>query len=317
MTQLRSTRHSPPSRARPRVTLDQLHTFVAVADSQHITAAAEALQLAQGSVSAAIRRLESTLGLPLLHRVGRNVRLTDVGRAVRQFAIRTLDEALEVERLASGYAAFERGEITISAGRVTGAHLLSGWLATFVREHPDVELRIHLAPVQELLAMLHEGTTDVVIVGFDLRVPGIETLVLQRTELVVVVAAQHPLAVHTAPMHDLRRHRYLAHESGTATQSRASRLLGGASEGSNELVLEEGALHAALLAGLGFAVMPRAAVERDITDGRLVELHHAGRPVQQPFTAARRRGLQTPAADAVWQHLCAVSKGNARLSGSS
>jgi DNA-binding transcriptional LysR family regulator len=302
----------PPGRPRPQITLDQLHTFVAVADSQHITAAAETLHLAQGSVSAAVRRLEATLGLPLLHRVGRNVRLTDVGRAVRQLAIRTLDEASEVEHLASGCAAFERGEITIAAGRVTGAHLLSGWLASFVREHPDIELRIHLAPVQELLAMLHEGSTDVVIVGFDLRLPDIETVVLQRTELVVVVAAQHPLAVHAAPMHDLRRHRYLAHESGTATQSRALRLLGAAAEGLHELVLEEGALHAALLAGLGFAVMPRAAVERDITDGRLVELRHSGRRVRQPFTAARRRGRQTPAVDAVWRHLLEVSKGQTR-----
>jgi DNA-binding transcriptional LysR family regulator len=280
-----------------------------VADSQHVTAAAEALQLSQGSVSAAIRRLEKTLGLPLLHRVGRNVRLTDVGRAVRQLAIRTLDEAREVEQLATGYMAFERGEITIAAGRVAGAYLLAGWLAPFVREHPDIELGIHLGPVQELLAMLHDGTTDVVIVGFDLRVPGIETLVLQRTELVIVVAAQHPLAAHESPMHELRRYRHLAHQRGSATQSRALRLLGAGAEGFNELVLEEGALYAALLAGLGFAAMPRAAVEHDLGAGSLVELHHAGRPVQQPFTAGRRRGLQTPAVDAVWRHLTAISEG--------
>lgn len=310
MTRTVPHRHHPPLRARPRVTLDQLHTFVAVADAQHITAAADALQLAQGSVSAAVRRLEKSLGLPLFHRVGRNVRLTDVGRAVRQLAIRTLDEASEVERLATGYAAFERGEVAIASGRVAGAHLLPGWLAGFVQDHPDIELRIHLAAVQELLAILHDGSADVVVGGFEVRVPGIDTLVLLRTELVIVVAAHHPLAGHAATMRDLRRHRYLAHESGSATRSNALRLLGDSAHGLTELALEEGALHAALLAGLGFAVMPRAAVERDLAGGQLVELHHAGRRVYQPFAAARRQGLQTPAAQAFWQHLTAIARGH-------
>jgi DNA-binding transcriptional LysR family regulator len=290
------------------VTLDQLHTFVAVADAEHITAAADALELSQGSVSAAVSRLEATLGLPLLHRVGRNVRLTDVGRAVRQLAIRALADAAEVERLTSGYTAFERGEVAVAAGRVTGAHLLAGWLAPFVREHPDLELRISLASVHDLLTSLRQGGADVVIAGSAIREPGVETLVLQRTDLIIVVAAQHPLAVAVAPMQELHHHRHLAHESGSATQARAARLLGPVAERSRQLVLEEGALYAALLTGLGFGVMPRSAVERELADGRLAELRHPGPVVRLAFSAARRRGLQTPASDALWQHLRASSQ---------
>jgi LysR family transcriptional regulator, transcription activator of glutamate synthase operon len=92
-----------------------------VARLEHISEAAHALGLSQGSVSASVRRLEESLGLPLLHRVGRNVRLTDVGRAVRQLAVRTLDDARQIEELSAGYLAFDRGELTIAAGRVIGA----------------------------------------------------------------------------------------------------------------------------------------------------------------------------------------------------
>src|SRR5215471_18534902 len=124
-------RRRSPSGRRPALTLDQLHTFITVADMEHVTAAAAALRLSQASVSASIRRLEAVLGVPLFHRIGRNIQLTDAGRAVQHLAIRTLDEARQVEQFAQGYAAFDRGEITIGSGRVAGAHLLSGWVAPF------------------------------------------------------------------------------------------------------------------------------------------------------------------------------------------
>lgn len=293
------------TRNRPALTLDQLHTFIAVADLEHVTAAAVALHLSQASVSASIRRLESVLGVPLFHRVGRNVRLTDAGRAVRQLAIRTLEEARQVEQFAQGYAAFDRGEITIAAGRVAGAHLLSGWLAPFVQAHPQIVLRITLAPLQELLAMLHEAAADVVVVGARLTEPDIDTLLLDESELLIVVGAHHPLAADPR-VTELSKHRYLAHEGGTGTQAHARQALGDAAA-FNEVVLEEGALHAALLAGLGFAVMPRAVVESELADGRLVVVPRSGKPVQQPFTAARRRDLHTPAAEAFWSHLESIA----------
>lgn len=297
-------------RNRPAVTLDQLHTFIAVADLEHVTAAAVALQLSQASVSASIRRLESVLGVPLFHRVGRNVRLSDAGRAVRQLAIRTLDEARQLEQFAQGYAAFDRGEITIAAGRVSGAHLLSGWLAPFVQAHPQIVLRITLAPMQELLAMLREGAADVVVVGARVTEPDVDTLLLDESELLIVVGAHHPLAADPR-VTELYKHRYLAHEGGTGTQVHAAQALGDAAV-FNEVVLEEGALHAALLAGLGFAVMPRAVVESEIAGGRLVVVPRSGKAVQQPFTAARRRDLHTPAAEAFWSHLERVA--SSRLS---
>lgn len=296
-----------PAPRRPGLTLDQLHTFVAVAELEHITAAATALRMSQASVSASVRRLERSLGVPLFHRVGRNIRLTDAGRAVRQLAIRTIDEARQVEQFAQGYAAFERGEITIASGRVAGAHLLAGWIAPFVRDHPQLDLRITLAPVRELLTVLHEGAADVVIVGARLREPDVETLLLDESELVVVAAPQHPLASGGPAIPSLSSHRYLAHESGSSTQTHAAQVMGDAALGLTALVLEEGALHAALLAGIGFAVMPRAVVAAEISDGRLVVIPHAGRRVLQPFTAARRRDLHTPAADAFWKHLAGIA----------
>jgi DNA-binding transcriptional LysR family regulator len=296
---------SPPvrRRRRPRITLDQLHTFLAVAEREHVTEAADALGLSQGSVSALVHRLEETLGLPLFHRVGRNVRLTDVGRALRQLAPRVLEEAAQIEDLSTGYLAFERGELAIACGRATGTHRLATWLAPFAREHPDIEVQLTLAPMQALLEMLVSGSVDVIVAGSQMRAPEVESLVLERSDMVIVVAATHPLATSTAPMRELQRYRYLAHEGGTATEMQAVRVLGSKVQRASTIELEEGALLAALLAGLGYAVMPRAVVERELEAGDLAVVPHGGRRVSQVFTAARRRGIQTPAVQAFWGHL--------------
>jgi DNA-binding transcriptional LysR family regulator len=292
-----------PGHRRPRFTLDQLHTFLAVAEREHLTDAAVRLGLSQGSVSTQVHRLERALGVPLLHRVGRNVRLTDVGRGVRQLARRVLEVAEEVEQLATGYLAFEAGEISVGAGHVIGAHLLSGWLAPFVDAHPLVDIGIRLASVQSLVSMLHSGDADVVFVGAEVRGPGIETIVLERTQLVAVAAAQHPLATGPWSVGNLGSHRLLAHERGGGTRAHADRMLRDRADGARILELEEGALMAALFAGLGFAVMPRSVVQADIETGRLVVLPLPGRRVSQVYLAASRAGLRTPAAQALWDHL--------------
>ena len=299
---------SPPRRGRrPRVTLDQLHIFLSVAQREHVTAAADALGLSQGSVSAAVHRLERTLGVPLLHRVGRNVRLTDVGRAVRHLAIQTLDDAGQIEELTAGHLAFEHGDVSIAAGRVIGAHRLSAWVGPFVRSHTDIDVHIRLASMGDVLAMLVDGIADVAVVGSDVRLPGVETILLEATDLVIVAASEHPLARSDEPMRELGAHRLLAHEHGSGTQLRAALVLGRHANASQIIELEEGALLAALLAGIGFAVMPRSLVEAEIASGRLVAIPRPGRAVVQHFTAARRVALQTPAVDAFWQHLAAAA----------
>ncbi|HEY4870050.1 MAG TPA: LysR family transcriptional regulator [Candidatus Dormibacteraeota bacterium] len=300
MTQtLYPRRHRP----RPRVTLDQLHTFIAVAEREHMTGAAAALHMSQGSVSALVGRLEETLRVPLFHRVGRNVRLTDVGQRLRFLATQVLDGVKNIEELRDGYLEFEHGELIVASGRVLGAHRLSEWLAPFISAHPHLRVQIKLAPLQTLVDMLSRGDVDVIVAGDAVDVPGIETIAMERTQMVIVVAAGHPLARSRSPLRELAKYRYLEHERGTATELRAAQVLGGLAERSDAVELEEGALLAALRAGLGFAVMPRAVVERDLEIGGLVALARPGRPVVQVFTAARRQAPHTPAVDALWEHL--------------
>ena len=292
-----------------RITLDQLRIFSAVAEREHLTAAAQALRLSQGSVSVQVRRLERALGLPLLHRVGRNVRLTDVGRAVHRQALEALRSAQSVEDLASAYLQEERGEVHVTAGHVIGAHRLSAWLGPFVGAHPRIELHIGIAPLAAAMEALAAGDSDIVIVGSEVDAPGVETVTLERTELVIVVAAQHPLARHPRPLQELGHHRHLAHERGSATQLRARDVLRSHADRSPTTELDEGALMAALRSGLGYAVMPRAIVEAEVAEGSLCVIAGPGRPVHVAFTAVRRQSPHTPVVEALWAHLGRLGRG--------
>jgi len=290
-------------RPRPEVTLDQLHTFLAVAERQHIGEAAAALGISQGSVSMVVHRLERSLGLPLFQRVGRNIRLTDIGHALRPLATRVFDDMAHIDELRSSYMNNERGEIAIAAGYVVGARRVPGWLAGFVATHPEINLHLTLAPFRVMIAMLLEGEVDLMFAGAGVDVPGVESMTMEHTEMVLVVAAGHPLARSRAPLRQLNRYRHLEHEQGTATRRLAAQLLGEHGEEAEGIQLEEGALSAALIAGLGFAVMPRALVEPDLAAGRLVLIACPGPAVAQRFSAARRDSGHTPALDLLWDHL--------------
>jgi DNA-binding transcriptional LysR family regulator len=62
-------------------------------------------------------------------------------------------------------------------------------------------------------------------------------------------------------------------------------------------------VRAAVLAGLGYAVLPRGVIDSELASGRLVVLPHPGKPVVQVYRGVRRRGVHSPAADALWAHL--------------
>jgi DNA-binding transcriptional LysR family regulator len=296
-----------PARPRPEITLDQLHTFLAVAERQHVSAAADALGISQGSVSTVVHRLEQRLGLPLFQRVGRNVQLTDVGRALRPLATRIFDDVALIDELCTSFLGDERGEIAVAAGHVVGSHRVPGWLAPFVAAHAQLGLHLRVARYRDMIVMLQDGEVDIIFAGSEVHAAGLESMTMECTEMALVAAPGHPLARSRVPARELNAYRHLEHERGTATHVLASQLLGEHGVDAEAVELEEGALLPALRAGLGFAVMPRALVENDLAAGRLVVLPCPGPRVVQCFTAARREGVHTPAVELLWQHLREVA----------
>src|SRR5919204_5566875 len=203
--------------ARPRVTLDQLHTFVALARFEHAGRAADALALSQGAVSQQLKLLESTLGLPLFDRDRRRLKLTDPGRRLAAAAGAVLNDAVALEELADALHGLRTGRVSIVATGVLGIDRLPTWTARFLDRHPSIEISMRLANTAAALRAVEDGSADCAFVGGDVHGTKFETMNLGQSELVVVVAGNHPLAGSSVTTESLTRYRYLARESGSAT----------------------------------------------------------------------------------------------------
>ncbi|MFI7134109.1 LysR family transcriptional regulator [Nonomuraea sp. NPDC050153] len=175
--------------------LRQLEYFVAVAEEQNFTRAAERVHISQSGVSAQIRQLERELGAELFDRSGRTATLTVAGRAALEHARAALAAAGAVGEAVGEVTDLIRGRLTV--GMVIGCTVtpLFDALAAFHRAHPGVELVLLEDNSDRLIDGVRAGTIDLALVGTATdALEGLEALTIISERLVVTVPPDHPLA---------------------------------------------------------------------------------------------------------------------------
>lgn len=184
---------SPDGPAGDAVHLRQLRAFVTVAEAGSIGAAAELLGTAQPPLSRLILRLEQRLGLKLLDRHSRGVRLTAAGEALVAPAREVLESVRRFATAADEVATGQAGVLRVGTTEGAGA-LISAGLRLFADRLPRVQVRLHPAHTPTKLAMLRAGELDVAFVRNPEPGRGVEIVDVWREPLVAVVADDHPLA---------------------------------------------------------------------------------------------------------------------------
>lgn len=170
--------------------LDQLQTFVAIADAGSFTRAAEEVFRTQSAVSMQMRRLEERIGKPLFEKEGRTNRLTEDGERLLAYARRMLH--LNRETLAAFDDRRLEGALRIGTPDDYADRFLPEIMARFTRSNPRVELTVICEPTGNLVEHLKRGHLDLAIVTHDgTRSP---SEVVRREPLLWVTSANH--AVH-------------------------------------------------------------------------------------------------------------------------
>ncbi|MEW2273670.1 LysR family transcriptional regulator [Streptomyces griseofuscus] len=140
--------------------LRHLQHFVAVAEDQHFTRAAERLMVSQSGLSASIRALERELRAPLFVRTTRRVTLTEAGRALLVEAERILAQVRAAHEAVAAVQGVLRGTLALGTEQcIAGVHV-ARLLAAFRREHPDVEIRLRQAGSGALAEEVAAGRLD-------------------------------------------------------------------------------------------------------------------------------------------------------------
>jgi len=258
------------------VTLDQLRVFVAVAERQHVTQAAAALNLAQSAASAAIAALEARHGTSLFHRIGRRIELTEAGRAFLPEARAVLARAEAAELVLADLAGLRRGILNVHASQTIAAIWLPRHLVAFHRAWPEVEIRLTAGNTAEVAAAVADGAAELGFVEGALERPDLVARVLAHDRLVLVVGAEHPWTVGPAPdAAQLAAADWVLREAGSGTRSAfetalaerfgigPARLRVALELPSNESVL------AAVQAGLGATVISAAVAAPGLEAGLL------------------------------------------------
>ncbi|WP_031025773.1 LysR substrate-binding domain-containing protein [Streptomyces sp. NRRL WC-3725] len=140
--------------------LRHLQHFVAVAEDQHFTRAAERLMVSQSGLSASIRALERELRAPLFVRTTRRVTLTEAGRALLAEAERILAQVRSAHEAVAAVQGVLRGTLALGTEQCIAGVNVARLLAAFRRRHPDVEIQLRQAGSGALAEEVAAGRLD-------------------------------------------------------------------------------------------------------------------------------------------------------------
>jgi DNA-binding transcriptional LysR family regulator len=260
------------------MTLDQLRIFIAVAEREHVTRAADALGLAPPSVSAAVASLEREFGTKLFHRVGRGIVVTEGGKLLLDEARALVNRAEAVNLAMREFAGLARGRLAIKASQTIASHFLPLRLVDFHLAHPGIALAVSVGNSSEVVAAIIRGEIEL---GFvegpeeEFSDPRLAVQMVARDDLVMVASANHPwVARKKLTEHDLSAGKWVLREDGSGTRAAFVKALAsldvpyGRLNIAIELPSNEAVL-AAVLAGAGATILSARVCAEAVRAGAL------------------------------------------------
>ena len=175
--------------------LRQLRYFVAVAEREHISDAATALQVAQSAVSRQIANLEAELGAALLERVGRNVRLTVIGKIFYEHAVHALKAIDVAVKQVDEFLDPTQGAIKVGFPTSLASNVMPSVISAFKKQYPDITFQLRQGSYKFLIDAVKNRELNLAFLGpLPKHEPDIASTVLFSEKICALVSSQHSLA---------------------------------------------------------------------------------------------------------------------------
>jgi DNA-binding transcriptional LysR family regulator len=282
------------------MTLEQLRIFVAVAEQEHVTRAAEKLHLTQSATSAAVAALEERYATKLFDRIGRNIKLTEAGRLFLVEARAVLARATAAETVLVDLAGLKRGSLSLAASQTVGNYWLPALIHRYQTRHPGITLDLTIGNTEQVANRVRDGLADLGFVEGEIDDPTLSIAPVAEDELAFVVGAAHPAAALRAFKPDrLITLSWVVREQGSGTRAIFESALKGLGIASKDIVIalelpSNEAVRTAVEAGAGAALISRLVVAPSLRSGALVELKLAA-PRRQFFMLRNKQHYATNA----------------------
>jgi len=265
--------------------LPQLAVFEAAARLGSFARAAEALHLAQPTVSTQIKKLSETLGLPLFEQIGKKMYPTAAGEALQVGCRSLFLNFSQIEESLSSLRSLESGRLRLAV-TTAGKYFAPRLLAAFIGQHPKIEVSLQIHNRQSLIERLDDNVDDLYIFS---NPPTEQEVVCQpilRNPMVVLSRKDHPLAgVRRIPFVALAHEPFLMREPGSGTRQLAYQVFD--KHGINPRVRMElssnEAVKQAVLAGMGISILSHFTLGLDTQHEQLVVLDVEGFPIERQW----------------------------------
>ena len=279
--------------------LHHLRLFAAVVEHGGFSKAARALNLSQPAISKSLTELEKQLHVTLLDRSGRSLVLTEPGRTLYARAAELFGVERVAERELRELRGLKRGALRVAASTTIATYILPTYLGRFRTRHPNVRIRATNANTRTVLRLLLEFRVDVALVEGPVSHSRVEVVPWREDELVVIAHPEHPLLQRDrVSPHDLAAELFLVRERGSGTREVSERALAlhGVRFSNTMRVGGTEAMKHAVAAGLGLAIVSRAAASDQLALHRVAVLDVEGLGIRRTFTQLKLRDRPTSGA---------------------
>jgi DNA-binding transcriptional LysR family regulator len=252
--------------------LQDLNSFVVVAEERSFSKAARRLHRTQPAVSQAIRRLEDALGDRLFDRSSKNGALTEAGMLLREHALRLLRLASEAEAAVRELHQVRRGRVIVGANEAA-VHSVLPFVRDYAVAHPQVTVEVRRVPSRKIAGELQDRALDFGVMTFQPAEKDLQSLAVGSDELVLLTHRSHPLAQRkSVGIEEVGRQVIIAHNDPSPARERVLRLYERKHAKLNiqiSLPSLDG-IKRAVEMGVGVAVLPRRCALTEIERGDLV-----------------------------------------------
>lgn len=261
-------------------TLNQLNIFYKITQNQSITKAAEELHLTQPAVSIQLRNFQDQFSIPLTEVVGRKLYITDFGREIAAAAEQILHQVQAINYKTHAYEGKIAGRLRISTVS-TAKYVMPYFMTDFMDAHPGVDLVMDVTNRARVIQSLEENEVDFALVSVlpdHLKINRVE---LMQNKLFLVGGTARKLPGRRTALSILREEPLIFRERGSATRKAMEGFLeakGIKNPGKLELTSNE-ALKQAVIAGLGYSIMPLIGLKNELKNRDLEIIPFKGLPM--------------------------------------
>lgn len=288
------------------LTFRQIKIFESVARNLNFTKAARELYLSQPAVSMQVKLLEEQIGMPLMERLGRYIRLTEAGHEMYAYAKNILQQQAEIEVLLDRLKGLHKGHLEIAVA-TTANHFTIQLLAGFTEQYNEITFNLNVTNRESLLKLLHRNAVDFVIMGKPPKNVHLEAEIFMENPLVVIAHPKHPLLQQkNISLKSFSKQTLVARELGSGTRSAIERFFYSHEVEFNpklSMTSNEAIKHA-VEAGLGLGIVSLHTLFLELKAKSLAILQVKGFPIIRDWYVVQRKGKKLSiAAEAFKQYI--------------